>query len=57
MQLILFLELFKDSDLKDKTSSKFCSGWIIGNYNNKTIGGPGNDNQRKIHERNDGKSI
>jgi len=27
----LFLELFKDSDLKDKTSSKFCSGWVIGN--------------------------
>ena len=27
----LFLELFKDSDLEDKTSSKFCSGWVIGN--------------------------
>jgi DNA-binding transcriptional ArsR family regulator len=32
----LFLELFKNSEIKDKTSSKFCSGWIIGNYNNKT---------------------
>jgi len=31
----LFLEIFKDSDIKDKTSSKFCSGWIIGNYNTK----------------------
>ena len=27
----LFLELFKNSDIKDKTGSKFCSGWIIGN--------------------------
>jgi DNA-binding transcriptional ArsR family regulator len=32
----LFLELFKNSDIKDKTSSKFCSGWIISNHNNKT---------------------
>lgn len=32
----LFLELFKDSDSIDKTNSKFCSGWIINNYNNKT---------------------
>ncbi len=32
----LFLELFKNSGLKDKTSAGFCSGWIIGNYNNKT---------------------
>ena len=32
----LFLELFKNSDIKDKTSSKFCSGWISSNYNNKT---------------------
>ena len=32
----LFLELFKNSDIKDKTSSKFCSGWIISNQNNKT---------------------
>ena len=31
----LFLELFKNTDLKDNSSSKFCSGWIIGNYNNK----------------------
>lgn len=32
----LFIELFKNSDIKDKTSPKFCSGWINGNYNNKT---------------------
>jgi hypothetical protein len=32
----LFLELFKNSDIKDKTSSRFCTGWIISNYNNKT---------------------
>ena len=32
----LFVELLKNSDLKDKTSSKFCSGWIISNFNNKT---------------------
>jgi DNA-binding transcriptional ArsR family regulator len=31
----LFLELSKDSDIKDKTSSKFCSGWINSKYNNK----------------------
>jgi DNA-binding transcriptional ArsR family regulator len=31
----LFLELFKNSDIKYKTSSKFCSGWIINNYKNK----------------------
>jgi DNA-binding transcriptional ArsR family regulator len=27
----LFLEIFRNSDIKDRTSSKFCSGWIIGN--------------------------
>jgi len=32
----LFLELFRSSDFKDKTSSGFCSGWINSNYNNKT---------------------
>jgi DNA-binding transcriptional ArsR family regulator len=32
----LFLELFKNSNIKYKTSSKLCSGWIISNYNNKT---------------------
>ncbi|MBG0860888.1 MAG: helix-turn-helix transcriptional regulator [Bacteroidales bacterium] len=32
----LFQELFKNSDIKDRTSSKFCSGWIISNHNNKT---------------------
>ena len=32
----LFLELFRGSDLKYKTSSKFCSDWIISNLNNKT---------------------
>ena len=31
----LFLEIFKDSDIKDKTGSRFCSGWVVGNYNNK----------------------
>ena len=31
----LVLEIFRDSDIKDNTSSKFCSGWIIGNYNTK----------------------
>jgi DNA-binding transcriptional ArsR family regulator len=31
----LFLELFKDSDLKEKTSYGFCSGWMSGNYNTK----------------------
>jgi DNA-binding transcriptional ArsR family regulator len=31
----LVLEIFKDSDIKDNTCSKFCSGWIIGNYNTK----------------------
>ncbi|MCX6255891.1 MAG: metalloregulator ArsR/SmtB family transcription factor [Bacteroidia bacterium] len=31
----LFLELFKDSEIKQKTSSKFCSDWIITNYHNK----------------------
>jgi len=25
----LFLELFRDSGLKDKAGSKFCSGWIM----------------------------
>lgn len=28
--IILFSDIFKDSDIKDNTSSKFCSGWIIG---------------------------
>jgi DNA-binding transcriptional ArsR family regulator len=32
----LFSEIFKNSDMKDKTSSKFCSGWIINDFNNKT---------------------
>ena len=32
----LFLELFKNSDIEEKTSSKFCSGWISSNYYNKT---------------------
>jgi len=32
----LFLELFKNSEIKYKTNSKFCSGWIISNYDNKT---------------------
>jgi DNA-binding transcriptional ArsR family regulator len=32
----MFLELFKNSDIKYKTDSKFCSGWIINNFNNKT---------------------
>ena len=31
----LVLEIFKDSDIKDNAGSKFCSGWIIGNYNTK----------------------
>jgi len=31
----LFLEIFKDPDIKDKPSSGFCSGWIIDNYNTK----------------------
>ena len=25
----LFLELFKNSSLKDKAGSKFCSGWLM----------------------------
>jgi DNA-binding transcriptional ArsR family regulator len=25
----LFSELFKNSDIKNSTNSKFCSGWII----------------------------
>ena len=29
----LFLEIFKDSHIKDKTSSGFCSGWISSNFN------------------------
>jgi DNA-binding transcriptional ArsR family regulator len=32
----LFLEIFKDSDIKDKPSSKFCSDWIISNFNKVT---------------------
>ena len=31
----LFIELFKKSDIKDRTSSKFCSGWMSSNYNSK----------------------
>jgi DNA-binding transcriptional ArsR family regulator len=31
----LFLEIFKDLDIKNNASAKFCSGWIIGNYNTK----------------------
>jgi len=33
----LFMELFKNSDIKDKTRPGFCSGWIISNNNNKTL--------------------
>ena len=29
----LFLEIFKDSDIKYKSSSGFCSGWITGSIN------------------------
>jgi DNA-binding transcriptional ArsR family regulator len=29
----LFAELFKNSDIKDNTSSGFCSGWINNNFN------------------------
>ncbi len=32
----LFSELFRNSDIQYKTSSGFCSGWVPGNYNNKT---------------------
>ncbi len=32
----LFLELFRNSEIKDKPGPKFCSEWIIGNYNYKT---------------------
>jgi DNA-binding transcriptional ArsR family regulator len=32
----LVLEIFKDSGIKDYTTSKFCSDWINSNYNNKT---------------------
>jgi len=32
----LFIDLFKNSDIRDKSSSKFCSGWISNNYNIKT---------------------
>jgi DNA-binding transcriptional ArsR family regulator len=31
----LFLELFKDSEIKYKPSSNFCSDWIINNYKTK----------------------
>jgi DNA-binding transcriptional ArsR family regulator len=31
----LVLEIFKDPDIKDNIGSKFCSGWIISNYNSK----------------------
>ena len=29
----LFLEIFKDSDITDKTSFRFCSNWIRSNLN------------------------
>ncbi|MCE5346709.1 MAG: metalloregulator ArsR/SmtB family transcription factor [Bacteroidales bacterium] len=32
----LFSEIFKDSDIKDKTGSGLCSNWISSNFN-KTI--------------------
>jgi DNA-binding transcriptional ArsR family regulator len=32
----LFSEIFKNSDIKYNASSKFCSGWIINDYNKKT---------------------
>jgi DNA-binding transcriptional ArsR family regulator len=32
----LFLEIFKDNDIKDKTSSRFCSNWISSNFNKTT---------------------
>ncbi len=31
----LVLEIFRDSDIKENTGTKFCSGWVIGNYNTK----------------------
>jgi DNA-binding transcriptional ArsR family regulator len=31
----LVLEIFRETGIKDHTASKFCSGWIIGNYNTK----------------------
>ena len=31
----LFLELFKDSGIGDKSGSAFCSGWIHSNNSNK----------------------
>jgi DNA-binding transcriptional ArsR family regulator len=32
----LFLELFKNSEIKYNPGSKFCSDWIITNFSNKT---------------------
>lgn len=32
----LFLDLFKNTDIKYKPGSKFCSGLIVTNYNHKT---------------------
>lgn len=32
----LFLELFKNADIKHKSGTGFCAGWIINKYNNKT---------------------
>ena len=31
----LFLELFKNSEIKQKSNTKFFSDWIINNYNHK----------------------
>ena len=31
----LFLELFKDSDIKNRSGTRFCSDWIISNFHNK----------------------
>ena len=30
----LFLELFKDSNIKSRPSTRFCSDWIISNFHN-----------------------
>lgn len=31
----LFLDLFINSEIKNKTTSRFCSDWMINNFNNK----------------------
>jgi DNA-binding transcriptional ArsR family regulator len=31
----LILELFNNYEIKDNTSSKFCSGWMVSNHKNK----------------------